>query len=32
MLKQLYENFIPEIRYKIEDNEMLQLIKQEAQE
>ena len=32
MLKQLYENFIPEIRYKIEDNEMLQLIKQEAQD
>ncbi len=32
MLKHLYENYIPEIRYKIEDNEMLQLIKQEAQE
>lgn len=32
MLKQLYENYIPEIRYKIEDNEMLQLIKQEAQD
>ena len=32
MLKQLYENYIPEIKYKIEDTEMLKQIKEEAHE
>ena len=29
-MKQLYENFIPAIKYKIDDSEMLLQIKQEA--
>jgi cystathionine beta-lyase/cystathionine gamma-synthase len=32
LLKQLYENYIPTIRYKIDDSEMLLQIKQEAKE
>ncbi len=32
LLKQLYENFIPTIKYKIDDSEMLLQIKQEAKE
>jgi hypothetical protein len=30
LLKYLYENYVPEMKYKIEDSEMLKQIKQEA--
>ena len=32
LLKQLYENYIPELHFKIEDTEMLKQIKEEALE
>jgi hypothetical protein len=32
LLKQLYENYIPEIKHKIEDSEMLMQIKQEVKD
>ena len=30
LLKYLYENFIPDLRFKMEDSDMLKQIKQEA--
>lgn len=30
LLKYLYQNYIPDIRFKIEDSDMLKQIKQEA--
>lgn len=32
LLKYLYENFIPDMKFKIDDNDMLKQIKQEALE
>jgi hypothetical protein len=32
LLKYLYENFIPDMKFKIDDNDMMKQIKQEALE